>query len=194
MTATKVWNVRKWLNRSELDIFQNSHDREICARTLRATQESRPSPGAFPPPAPDAQAQYQKTRQLTVFSHQQQQRCSMNYSNQRSGNHHRSHRPASLDIELARRSLTGCSPRTTTRTITAPFGTDDEITTPSSAPAACTARGFFDETSQLPVAFNNINHQKKEGVPHNQSGFELNVNVACSPAGNHGEGSFHLRL
>lgn len=32
-------------------VFQNSHDKETCAKSLKAKRESRPPPGAFPPQA-----------------------------------------------------------------------------------------------------------------------------------------------
>ncbi|XP_015598783.1 TGF-beta-activated kinase 1 and MAP3K7-binding protein 2 isoform X2 [Cephus cinctus] len=118
-------------------IAQNSHDRETCARRLRATQDARPSPGAFPPPAP-------VPAQPTP--------CAMN------SNSSRAHRPASLDIGLTRRCPVTC-PRV-------PIQHPSHVA-PSSAPAACPARGFFDD-------LNTPNH----------AGFELNVNVACSPASN----------
>lgn len=40
--------------KKKLPVFelQNNYDRESCARSLRATEELRPPPGAFPPPPP----------------------------------------------------------------------------------------------------------------------------------------------
>ncbi|XP_046753620.1 TGF-beta-activated kinase 1 and MAP3K7-binding protein 2-like isoform X2 [Diprion similis] len=110
-------------------IAQNSHDKETCARSLRATQESRPPSGAFPPPPPPDT--------LTSIN-------AMTTNHQAAP---RPHRPASLDIGVAH-----TCPRT-------PNGA------PASAPAACPSRGFFDDLTNP-----------------NNAGFELNVNVACSPA------------
>ncbi|XP_072747921.1 uncharacterized protein Tab2 isoform X2 [Anoplolepis gracilipes] len=174
-------------------IAQNSHDREICARSLRATQESRPSPGAFPPPAPCIGVQQQQQQQQPPPQQQQlpspsqqreQQRCcAMNQVQQQQQQQQqrgipvgvrRPHRPASLDIGMTRRcippAVVGCirTPAVTTSTASNPI-----VVTPSSAPAACTSRGFFDDGY--------IVNSNGSNAP---SGFELNVNVACSPAGN----------
>lgn len=159
--------------------LQNSHDRETCARSLRATQESRPSPGAFPPPAPcigvqqppppqPQQSQQQQQREQQLAS---QQRCrTMNQTV--ASNVGRPHRPASLDIGMTRRyPLVGC-----TRTAAA-VGVAVAAATPSSAPPVCTSRGFFDDGCTV-----NSNSNGSNAPP----GFELNVNVACSPAGNRG--------
>ncbi|KAL2713658.1 TGF-beta-activated kinase 1 and MAP3K7-binding protein 3-like isoform X1 [Vespula squamosa] len=169
-------------------IAQNSHDREICARSLRATQESRPTPGAFPLPPPAAavaaqhhhQSHHQQQQQQYYQQQQQQQQqrcCAMNHqSAQRimsNGNGSRPPRPASLDIGVARRYPIGCS-----RTAASPSVTTNEPPAPSSAPAACKARGFFDD---VPSANTNGNNCSSSNVA---PGFELNVNVACSPAGN----------
>ncbi|XP_047355317.1 TGF-beta-activated kinase 1 and MAP3K7-binding protein 3 isoform X1 [Vespa velutina] len=167
-------------------IAQNSHDKEICARSLRATQESRPTPGAFPLPPPAAavaaqhhhQSHQQQQQQHYQQQQQQQQRCcAMNHQSlQRitsNGNGSRPPRPASLDIGVARRYPIGCS-----RTAASPSVTTNEPLAPSSAPAACKARGFFDD---VPSANTNGNNCSSSNVA---PGFELNVNVACSPAGN----------
>ncbi|XP_015172203.1 PREDICTED: TGF-beta-activated kinase 1 and MAP3K7-binding protein 3 isoform X3 [Polistes dominula] len=173
-------------------IAQNSHDREICARSLRATQESRPSPGAFPPPPPAAavaaqhhhqshhQSHHQQQQQHQQHYHQQQQQrcCVMNHqSTQRitsNSNGSRPSRPASLDIGVARRFPIGCSRAAAASSSV----TSIEPPAPSSAPAACKARGFFDD---VPSANTNGNNCVSNNVA---PGFELNVNVACSPAGN----------
>lgn len=148
--------------------MQNSHDRETCARSLRATQESRPSPGAFPPPAPCTELQSPPSQQQ--LQREQQRCCAMNQaSNVGVG---RPHRPASLDIGTTHR----CLPTGYTR-VTATPGASIGVATPSSAPAACTSRGFFDD------CIVNSNGNNNSAAP---SGFELNVNVACSPAGNRG--------
>ncbi|KAH0946717.1 hypothetical protein HN011_000526 [Eciton burchellii] len=170
-------------------IAQNSHDRETCARSLRATQESRPSPGAFPPPAPciglqhpEQQQQQQQQQQGDQIRASLQRCCAMNQAQlqhqQRSGR--RSHRPASLDIDMTRRCPpTGCIPAGCTRVIAATtvaaMPASSGVVTPSSAPAVCTSRGFFDESCVI-----NGNGNSSNTSP----GFELNVNVACSPAGN----------
>ncbi|XP_023290008.1 uncharacterized protein C6orf132 homolog isoform X2 [Orussus abietinus] len=124
-------------------IAQNSHDREICARSLRATQDSRPSPGAFPPPPPPPSP---------------------------SANHGmssvRPHRPASLDIGVARRCPAAAPLPTANPRVPLTLA-------PSSAPASCPARGFFDDLTG-PDSTSTCGN----------AGFELNVNVACSPAGN----------
>ncbi|XP_076679692.1 TAK1-associated binding protein 2 isoform X2 [Andrena cerasifolii] len=155
-------------------IAQNSHDRETCARSLRATQESRPSPGAFPPAALCSVLQQQP----------QQQRCcaiSQVQRNSTSGNdsNPRPHRPASLDIGASRRCPLSCTRATCTSTsASSPIATDPA--TPSSAPASCTARGFFDDCAGTADAANSTNHVQSAG--NEPAGFELNVNVACSPA------------
>lgn len=82
----------------------------------------------------------------------------------------RPHRPASLDIGMTRRCIppvVGCIRAATVSTSSNPV-----VVTPSSAPAVCTSRGFFDDGCTV-----NSN---------GSNGFELNVNVACSPAGNRG--------
>ncbi|XP_011861680.1 PREDICTED: TGF-beta-activated kinase 1 and MAP3K7-binding protein 3 isoform X2 [Vollenhovia emeryi] len=89
-------------------IAQNSHDRETCARSLRATQESRPSPGAFPPPAPcigvqqppPPQPQPQQQAQQQPLASQQQRCCTMNQTVASNVGVGRPHRPASLDIDF----------------------------------------------------------------------------------------------
>lgn len=162
--------------------LQNSHDREICARSLRATQESRPSPGAFPPPAPGIGVQQQYHQPSSPPQQREQQRCcAMSQVQQQQQQQQqrdiavgvrRPHRPASLDIGMTRRCIppvVGCI-RATSTTSSNPI-----VATPSSAPAACTSRGFFDDGC-------NVNSNGSNAP----SGFELNVNVACSPAGNRG--------
>lgn len=177
-------NREKKLADSDACALQNSHDKEICARSLRATQESRPTPGAFPLPPPAAavaaQHHHQSHHQQQQQHYQQQQRCcAMNHqSSQRitsNGNGSRPPRPASLDIGVARRYPIGCS-----RIAASPSVTTNEPPAPSSAPAACKARGFFDD---VPSANTNGNNCSSNNVA---PGFELNVNVACSPAGNRG--------
>ncbi|XP_071650872.1 uncharacterized protein Tab2 isoform X1 [Temnothorax longispinosus] len=171
-------------------IAQNSHDRETCARSLRATQESRPSPGAFPPPAPcigvqqpvppsqsqQPQQQQQQQREQQLAS--QQRCCTMNQTVASNvGVVGRPHRPASLDIGMTRRyPPAGCT-RTAAAVAVAAVtpASSSGIVTPSSAPAACTSRGFFDDGCTV-----NSNSNGSNAPP----GFELNVNVACSPAGN----------
>ncbi|XP_046826746.1 TGF-beta-activated kinase 1 and MAP3K7-binding protein 3-like isoform X2 [Vespa crabro] len=101
------------------------------------------------------------------MNHQSLQRITSN------GNGSRPPRPASLDIGVARRYPIGCS-----RTAASPSVTTNEPLAPSSAPAACKARGFFDD---VPSANTNGNNCSSSNVA---PGFELNVNVACSPAGN----------
>ncbi|XP_068983955.1 TGF-beta-activated kinase 1 and MAP3K7-binding protein 3-like isoform X8 [Bombus flavifrons] len=95
-------------------IAQNSHDRETCARSLRATQESRQSPGAFPPAALCAILQQQQQQQQQQQHHQHRQRanhlatqqqrfCTMSQLQRASNstnNNTRPHRPASLDIDF----------------------------------------------------------------------------------------------
>ncbi|XP_012522237.1 TGF-beta-activated kinase 1 and MAP3K7-binding protein 3 isoform X2 [Monomorium pharaonis] len=171
-------------------IAQNSHDRETCARSLRATQESRPSPGAFPPPAPCAgvqqpqqlpppppppppqqQQQQQPQREQQLVS--QQRYRTMNQTIASKVGIGRPHRPASLDIGMTHRyPLVGCTRTAAAVAVSAatPVSSSGGIATPSSAPAACTSRGFFDDGYIV-----NSN---------GSNGFELNVNVACSPAGN----------
>ncbi|XP_029175914.1 TGF-beta-activated kinase 1 and MAP3K7-binding protein 2 isoform X2 [Nylanderia fulva] len=156
-------------------IAQNSHDREICARSLRATQESRPSPGAFPPPAPCIGVQQQQQQPSSPPQQRDQQRCcAMNqvqHQEQPRGiavGVRRPHRPASLDIGMTRRCIPSVGCIRAVATSTSPL-----VVTPSSAPAVCTSRGFFDEGCTV--------NSNGSNAP---SGFELNVNVACSPAGN----------
>nr|XP_003702779.1 PREDICTED: TGF-beta-activated kinase 1 and MAP3K7-binding protein 3 isoform X2 [Megachile rotundata] len=162
-------------------IAQNSHDRETCARSLRATQESRQSPGAFPPAALCSVLQQQQQRANLVTQQQQQQQrcCAMNQA-QRTGtsNNARPHRPSSLDIGMARRCPVSCT-RASSISASSPIAANPA--TPSSAPAACTTRGFFDDCAALSDA-NCAN--KIQNAANEPAGFELNVNVACSPAGN----------
>ncbi|GAB1862564.1 Mitogen-activated protein kinase kinase kinase 7-interacting protein 2 [Camponotus japonicus] len=164
-------------------IAQNSHDREICARSLRATQESRPSPGAFPPPAPCIGVQQQQQQQPSSPPQQrdQQRCCAMNQVQQQQQQRgiavgvRRPHRPASLDIGMTRRCIppvVGCI-RAATVATSSTASSNPLVTTPSSAPAVCTSRGFFDDGCTV--------NSNGSNVP---PGFELNVNVACSPAGN----------
>ncbi|KYM98608.1 PREDICTED: TGF-beta-activated kinase 1 and MAP3K7-binding protein 2 isoform X2 [Cyphomyrmex costatus] len=168
-------------------IAQNSHDRETCARSLRATQESRPSPGAFPPPAPCIEMQQPLLLQPQQLQAQQQQRdqqlasqqrcCAMNQTIANNVSVGRPHRPASLDIGMTRRyPLVGCTRTAAAVAVTAATpASSSGVVTPSSAPAVCTSRGFFDDCCTVNSNSNGSN------AP---SGFELNVNVACSPAGN----------
>ncbi|CAK9833630.1 TGF-beta-activated kinase 1 and MAP3K7-binding protein 2 [Anthophora retusa] len=154
-------------------IAQNSHDRETCARSLRATQESRQSPGAFPPAALCSVLQQHQQH------HQQQRCCAMNQTQRIPGtsSNARPHRPASLDIGMARRCPVSC-----TRAATISASSPILASTPSSAPAICTTRGFlFDDCTGL----NETNCPNKvQNTGNEPAGFELNVNVACSPAGN----------
>ncbi|KAK0166069.1 hypothetical protein PV328_004519 [Microctonus aethiopoides] len=166
-------------------IAQNSHDRETCARSLRATQDSRPSPGAFPPPPP----------QNTIVT----KNCGLNLGNnvkskliQNHHHHHhhhsKAHRPVSLEIGP---SLRQCSTTTRCRVLPPlPTIIPSSTTTrpaPSSAPATYSTRGFFDElpttniTSSSPID----NYSGIRNLNSSTAGFEVNVNVACSPAGNH---------
>ncbi|XP_011861679.1 PREDICTED: TGF-beta-activated kinase 1 and MAP3K7-binding protein 2 isoform X1 [Vollenhovia emeryi] len=167
-------------------IAQNSHDRETCARSLRATQESRPSPGAFPPPAPcigvqqppPPQPQPQQQAQQQPLASQQQRCCTMNQTVASNVGVGRPHRPASLDIGMTRRyPPAGCTRTAAAVAVAAatPAASSSGIAAPSSAPAACTSRGFFDDGCTV-----NSNGNGSNAPP----GFELNVNVACSPAGN----------
>ncbi|KAK0175318.1 hypothetical protein PV327_009076 [Microctonus hyperodae] len=154
-------------------IAQNSHDRETCARSLRATQDSRPSPGAFPPPPPHN----------TIVA----KNCGLNLGNnfgskliQNHHHHHsKAHRPVSLEIGP---SLRQCSTTTRCRVLPPlPTIIPSSTTTrpaPSSAPATYSTRGFFDE---LPTT----NITSSSPIDNYSAGFEVNVNVACSPAGNH---------
>ncbi|XP_076241717.1 TAK1-associated binding protein 2 isoform X2 [Calliopsis andreniformis] len=162
---------------------QNSHNREICARSLRATQESRPSPGAFPPAAlcgvlqqPQQHNQHQQQQRTSAGT---QQRCyAMNQAQRTStSNIARPHRPASLDIGTTRRCPLSCTRAATAISTSSPIATNPA--TPSSAPAACTTRGFFDDCTADANCVANVQNAGNE-----PAGFELNVNVACSPAGN----------
>ncbi|XP_078035049.1 TAK1-associated binding protein 2 isoform X1 [Augochlora pura] len=176
-------------------IAQNSHDRETCARSLRATQESRPSPGAFPPAAvcgalqlPQQQQQQQQPPQQQ-YPQQPQQRanpaaaqqrcCAMSQPQRTVTSNPRAHRPASLDIGASRRCPLSCT-RAAAISSSPPIAGNPA--TPSSAPPACTSRGFFDDCIAGPVDANCNNHVPNAGSE--PAAFELNVNVACSPAGN----------
>ncbi|KAK9299595.1 hypothetical protein QLX08_007408 [Tetragonisca angustula] len=170
-------------------IAQNSHDRETCARSLRATQQSRQSPGAFPPATLCAvlqqQQQHHHQRANHVATQQQQRCCTMNQlqrtinSNNNTSSNTRPHRPASLDIGMARRCPVSCT-RAVAISASSPIAANS-ANTPSSAPAACTTRGFFDDCTG-PSDANPLN--KVQNAGNEPAGFELNVNVACSPAGN----------
>lgn len=170
--------------------MQNSHDRETCARSLRATQESRPSPGAFPPLAPYTGMQQPAALQQQLQLQQQQQqlrgeqlsRCRATTSLVQRDNavQGRPHRPASLDIGVARRAApaVGCNRAPVVAGVVAATTSTSSTSPPLSAPAACTSRGFFDDCTVV----NSGNANNGNTTP----GFELNVNVACSPAGNRG--------
>lgn len=166
--------------------LQNSHDRETCARSLRATQESRPSPGAFPPAALCSALQQQPQQQRTSAG-TQQRCCAMSQvqRNSTSGDssNPRPHRPASLDIGTPRRCPLSCTRAASTST-PSPIAADHHLATPSSALASCTARGFFDDRAAGTADANSTNHV--QSARNEPAGFELNVNVACSPAGNRG--------
>ncbi|XP_012253277.1 TGF-beta-activated kinase 1 and MAP3K7-binding protein 2-like isoform X2 [Athalia rosae] len=126
-------------------IAQNSHDKETCARSLRATQESRPPSGAFPPPPPSETLTSFNTLTMKHANHSNHSNH-VNHSNQHPHAAPRPHRPSSLDIGVAH---------------TCPGIRNGA---PASAPAAYPTRGFFDD------------------MTNPNAGFELNVNVACSPA------------
>lgn len=170
--------------------LQNSHDRETCARSLRATQESRQSPGAFPPAVLCGILQQQQQRANHVAA-QQQRCCSMNQAQRgcatsnptttTANNSTRPHRPASLDIGMARRCPVACT-RAAAVSASSPIAANSS-TAPSSAPAVCTTRGFFDDCTGASDS-NCLN--KVQNAGNEPAGFELNVNVACSPAGNRG--------
>ncbi|XP_008550847.1 TGF-beta-activated kinase 1 and MAP3K7-binding protein 2 isoform X2 [Microplitis demolitor] len=154
-------------------IAQNSHDRETCTESLRLTQELRPSPGAFPPPAPDL-----NIRGMSLPEENLRTQIGL------AGHSHQSpkaHRPVSLDIGPTRRS-----PLHSTRRVLLPplpqIHCNPLRSGPSSAPAAYSTRGFFDDLSgnQLTSPVDNFSTIRNI----NSSGFELNVNVACSPASN----------
>lgn len=173
--------------------MQNSHDRETCARSLRATQESRQSPGAFPPATLSGILQQQQQQQHEQQQQQQQQRtnrvvtqqrcCVMNQTQRiaSTGNNLRPLRPASLDIGMTRRYPVSCI-RAAAISVSSPI-TANPIAAPSSAPAVCTPRGFFDDCMGPSDATCPSSVQNPGSEP---AGFELNVNVACSPAGNRG--------
>ncbi|XP_053974943.1 TGF-beta-activated kinase 1 and MAP3K7-binding protein 3 isoform X3 [Hylaeus volcanicus] len=174
-------------------IAQNSHDRETCARSLRATQESRPSPGAFPPaalcgvlqqqqqqPSPQQHPQQQHPQQQRTSLATQQRCCAMSLAQRTTAtsSNTRAHRPASLDIGTTRRCPLSCT-RANTISASSPIAANPA--TPFSAPAACPNRSFFDDCTG-PADANCTNHIQNAGKE--PPGFELNVNVACSPAGN----------
>ncbi|XP_043281230.1 TGF-beta-activated kinase 1 and MAP3K7-binding protein 3-like isoform X2 [Venturia canescens] len=209
-------------------IAQNSHDKETCARSLRVTQESRPSPGAFPPraqPQKEAIAKVAKRpvedeppRGMTSRSHATSLN-GVNRSRIPNGNpaQIRAHRPASLDIGRAfgarqcPRSPNG-RPRGSGTNSREP-GSRVNNPAPSSAPPTFfPARGFFEDFATPSPAKQNIKVAVEATTSTNQTattntkdisdsliglenqsrnranqpaGFELNVNVACSPAGNH---------
>ncbi|PBC27742.1 Mitogen-activated protein kinase kinase kinase 7-interacting protein [Apis cerana cerana] len=170
-------------------IAQNSHDRETCARSLRATQESRQSPGAFPPAVLCGILQQQQQQRANHVAAQQQRCCSMNQAQRgcatsnppttTANNSTRPHRPASLDIGMARHCPVACT-RAAAVSASSPIAANSS-TAPSSAPAVCTTRGFFDDCTGASDS-NCLN--KVQNAGNEPAGFELNVNVACSPAGN----------
>ncbi|XP_015439261.1 PREDICTED: TGF-beta-activated kinase 1 and MAP3K7-binding protein 3 isoform X2 [Dufourea novaeangliae] len=170
-------------------IAQNSHDRETCARSLRATQNSRPSPGAFPPAAVCGILQQQPTQPRQPITVQQPQRCwpmsQVQRTSTSSANNARPHRPASLDIgNTTRRCPLSCTRAAISSSCASPIAGNPA--TPSSAPAACTTRGFFEDCTgpTIDANCNNINNNHVQNAGNEPAGFELNVNVACSPAGN----------
>ena len=163
-----------------LDVqLQNSHDRETCARSLRATQESRPPPGAFPPPPPQPEpllpvdcplslAMSQDTPPADQLQPQQQQQVRRRSTTTTTAAHHRATRPVSLDIGTSQRRAVLQQPLAEQQQV----GTVAVATHPSSAPAVYAGRSFFEELGNASV----------QGNPS----FELNVNVACNPVSSHG--------
>ncbi|XP_051154689.1 TGF-beta-activated kinase 1 and MAP3K7-binding protein 2 isoform X2 [Leptopilina boulardi] len=74
-------------------IAQEGHNKETCARSLRETQERRPSPGAFPPPGPNQE-------QLRGVTMNQEQVAIILPATQTQPN-----RPGTLDIGSNRRLI-----------------------------------------------------------------------------------------
>lgn len=101
---------------------------------MRATQETRPPPGAFPPPAPQTENLDLSTKIRSLQNFQK-----------------RHQRPVSLDIA----TKSDNSSTKVTRRHSCP---KDSILSPEQ-----------------------INIQNTTGTRLNNSGFEVNVNVACSP-------------
>ena len=208
-----------------MNLLQNSHDKETCARSLRATQESRPSPGAFPPPAlkqvdqqvPISSNQSERHRRGMIRYHRATSLNGVNGTIETTKNpnsyhqpHVRAHRPASLDIgrTFAPRH---CSrlPNGRTRLPSTNCNENFELSSPaplSAPPFFHPTRGFFEDltnvssptiaieatTSTTTCKIPNSpiveeNKSRNRASQTTSSGFELNVNVACSPAGNRGK-------
>ncbi|XP_016837843.1 TGF-beta-activated kinase 1 and MAP3K7-binding protein 3 isoform X2 [Nasonia vitripennis] len=143
------------------------YDRESCARSLRASQKSRPPPGAFPPPPPQPDLQPADLPSLPLSFALMSRRSSaedqpvQEFSQLRwlpaeltPAPRHRAQRPASLDIGGERAAMLKSEA--------------------SSAPASCVGTGsFFEEAAAAAAA---------KGKPS----FELSVNVTRNPAGNPG--------
>lgn len=181
------------------NMLQNSYNREICTKSLRESQELRPSPGAFPPPAPQDTVLPSPRRgngrpRIIRLDHCHPHKKKNNPLNQ----NYRAHRPTSLDIAPSRQILSSNTSISSSRS--APF----------SAPPTYKPQTFFDNNyqSSFPIRksstplkkfqanntkisidkqTNNIVTKKNDKINFDSTtaGFELNVNVACSPVGNH---------
>ncbi|XP_044004755.1 mitogen-activated protein kinase kinase kinase 7-interacting protein 3 homolog isoform X2 [Aphidius gifuensis] len=169
-------------------IAQNSYDREICTKSLQETQQTRPSPGAFPPPAPSQQRR-DNSVPLIINNHKKYQQL-------------RANRPVSLDIDPAHENLSKNRSRIQPPPSPPPplsaLNSTNLKPAPFSAPPTVTVGNFFDDLHQsTPIKKLNNNdclklpideklNEKCDNIKFDKtSGFEVNVNVACSPSAGH---------
>ncbi|XP_015120790.1 TGF-beta-activated kinase 1 and MAP3K7-binding protein 3 isoform X2 [Diachasma alloeum] len=152
----------------------NSHDREICTRSLRAAQDSRSSPGAFPPPAPEPLP--------SLYDINNERNNDDKIAQNPYRNHQRPHRPNSLHIGKSRQCISPNNSRVQFSPVT-PFPSSS---TASAAVTNYSSRGLFEDLPNTTVAssINVVDNSVNSGGGDKPTrGFELNVNVACSPAG-----------
>ncbi|XP_063984597.1 TGF-beta-activated kinase 1 and MAP3K7-binding protein 2 isoform X2 [Diachasmimorpha longicaudata] len=154
------------------------HDREICTRSLRAAQDLRSSPGAFPPPAPEPLP--------SLYDINNERNNDDKIVGNTHRNHQRPHRPNSLHIGKSRQ----CNSPNNSRLQFSPATSFPSRSTASSAVSNYSSRALFEDLPNPTVA-STINVVDKSGNncggEKPARGFELNVNVACSPASNSGQ-------
>uniref|UniRef100_A0A0C9R0D0 Tab2_0 protein n=1 Tax=Fopius arisanus TaxID=64838 RepID=A0A0C9R0D0_9HYME len=144
-------------------IAQNSYDREVCTRSLRAAQASRSSPGAFPPIAPEP---LPSRYDINIGDQRDRKIIQNSYLN-----HPRPQRANSLSIGKFRRCVSPNYPR-------AQFS-------PTPSPLRSTnysSKSLFDDLSArrtINVPDDSVNRPVGDKLTR---GFQLNVNVACRPA------------
>lgn len=149
-------------------MLQNSHDRAICTRSLRATQNSLSRPHLFSPPARESQPL----------------RCNINNGKNDTSiindpqypDPTRAYRPCSPHSDI--HSRVNHSRVQFSSTVTPP-----PLRSTTSAHTTYSFRGLSEYMPDTTVA-RTIRASNVEPTP---SGFELNVNVACSSPSKHGK-------